>query len=124
MYVKPINSFTQKLSLKKVVVKFVDTYQSLENFKNVVTMGQALTSCCSSTQAYENEDSNQGSYQKVSVIGSDDQFPELTLTKDPLWKEKINTNSQTIVLDVNPKSSEEEIAAGRMKILTNLATEA
>ena len=87
-------------------------------------MGQALTSCCSSAQAYEHEDSNQGSYQKVSVIGSDDKFPEWTLTKDPLWKEKIKTNSNTVVLAVDPKSSEEEIAAGRMKILTSLGTEA
>ena len=74
-------------------------------------MGQALTSCCSTAQAYEDEDSNQGPYQKVSVIGSDDKFPEWTLTKDSLWKEKMKTNSNTIVLAVDPKSSEEEIAA-------------
>ena len=86
-------------------------------------MGQALTSCCSSAQAYEAEDSNQDSYQKVSIIGLDDKFPEWTLTKDPLWKEKIKTNTDTIVLAVDTKSSEEEIAADRMKILTNLGTE-
>ena len=37
-------------------------------------MGQALTSCCSSAQAYENEDSNQGSYYRPTleseIIGS------------------------------------------------------
>ena len=86
-------------------------------------MGQALTSCCSSAQAYEAEDSIQGSYQKVSIIGLDDKFPEWTLTKDPLWKEKIKTNTDTIVLAVDTKSSEEEITADRMKILTNLGTE-
>ena len=91
-------------------------------------MGQALTSCCASAQAHEAEDSYQGSYKKVSVIGSDqvgldDRFPEWTLTKDPLWKEKIKTHTNQIVLAVDPKSSEEEIAADRMKILTNLGTE-
>ena len=42
----------------------------------LVTMGQALTSCCFSDHAYEDDDS----YQKNSVIkseSSDDKFPDL-----------------------------------------------
>ena len=75
-------------------------------------MGQALSSCapcCSEVQAYEDVES----YQKV--IPND---------KNPQWKEKIKTNDDKIVLVVDPKSTEEEVAAGRMKILMNLGTEA
>ena len=77
-------------------------------------MGQALTSCapcCSSAQAYEDEDS----YQKVSDIGTNDNNRQ--------WMEKIKTSTDKVVLAVDPKSSEEEIAADRMKILMNLGTE-
>ena len=36
---------------------------------------------------------------------------------NPQWKEKIKTNDDKIVLVGDPKSTEEEIAADRMKIL-------
>ena len=75
-------------------------------------MGQTLSSCapcCSEVRAYEDVES----YQKV--IPND---------KNPQWKEKIKTNDDKIVLAVDPKSTEEEIAADRMKILMNLGTEA
>ena len=52
------------------------------------------------------------SYQKV--IPND---------KNPQWKEKLKTNDNKIVLVVNPMSTEEEIAADRMKILMNLGAE-
>ena len=42
---------------------------------------------------------------------------------NPQWKEKIKTNCDKIVLAVDPKSTEEEIAADRMKILMNLGDE-
>ena len=78
-------------------------------------MGQVLSfcaPCCSGAQAYEDVDS----YQKVSDIGTNDNNRQ--------WKEKIKTNTDKVILVVDPRSSEEEIAADRMKILTNLATEA
>ena len=65
-------------------------------------MGNFLSSCapcCSSTEDVE-------SYQM-----------------NPQWKEKIKTNSDEMVLAVDPKSTEEEIAADRMKILMNLGAE-
>ena len=77
-------------------------------------MGQVLTSCtscCSDAQAYEDMDS----YQKVSDIGTND--------NNRPWMEKIKTNTDKVILAVDPKSSEEEIAAGRMNILMNLGTE-
>ena len=77
-------------------------------------MGQVLSSCapcCSGAQAYEDVDS----YQKVSDIGTND--------NDRQWKEKIKTNTDKVILVVDPRSSEEEIAADRMKILMNLGTE-
>ncbi len=79
-------------------------------------MGQALSSCdpcCSETQAYEDvEIKCECRYQKI--IPND---------KNPQWKEKIKTNNDKIVLVVDPKSTEKEIAADRMKILMNLGTE-
>ena len=77
-------------------------------------MGQVLSSCapcCSGTQAYEDMDS----YQKVSDVGTNDNNRQ--------WMEKIKTNTDKVILAVDPKSSEEEIAAGRMNILMNLGTE-
>ena len=68
-------------------------------------MGQALSSCwscCSEAQAYEDVESNQ------KVIPND---------KNPQWKEKIKANDDKIVLVVDPKTTEEEIAADRKKIL-------
>ena len=68
-------------------------------------MGQALSSCapcCSEAEAYKDVES----YRKV--IPND---------KNAQWKEKIKTNDEKIVLVVDPKSTEEEIAAERMKIL-------
>ena len=75
-------------------------------------MGQALSSCapcCSSAEAYEDVES----YQMATI-------PNDT---NPQWKEKIKTNCDKIVLAVDPKSTEEEIAADRMKILMDLGTE-
>ena len=72
-------------------------------------MGQALSSCapcCSSTEDVE-------SYQMATIPND----------MNPQWKEKIKTNCDKIVLAVDPKSTEEEIAADRMKILMNLGTE-
>ena len=63
-------------------------------------MGQALSSCapcCSSTATEDVE-----SYQMADT--------------NPQWKEKVETNCDKIVLAVDPKSNEEEIAADRMKI--------
>lgn len=77
-------------------------------------MGQVLSSCapcCSGAQAYEDVDS----YQKVSDIGTNDNNRQ--------WKEKIKTNTDKVILAVDPRSSEEEITADRMKILMNLGTE-
>ena len=77
-------------------------------------MGQVLTSCtscCSDAQAYEDVDS----YQQVSDVGPND--------KNRQWMEKIKTNTDKVILAVDPSSSEEEIAAGRMNILMNLGTE-
>ena len=42
---------------------------------------------------------------------------------NPQWKEKIRTNKDSIVLAVDPRSTEEEIAADRKKILMNLSIE-
>ena len=39
---------------------------------------------------------------------------------NPQWKEKIRTNEDKIVFAVDPKSSEEEIAAKRHEILMNI----
>ena len=72
-------------------------------------MGQALSSCapcCSSTEDME-------SYQMATIPND----------INPQWKEKIKTNCDKIVLAVDPKSNEEEIAADRMKILMDLGTE-
>ena len=77
-------------------------------------MGQVLSSCapcCSGTQAYEDMDS----YQKVSDVGTNDNNRQ--------WMEKIKTNTDKVILAVDPNSSKEEIAADRMKILMNLGTE-
>jgi hypothetical protein len=74
-----------------------------------LTIAVLLTLLQPLVQAYEDVES----YQKV--IPND---------KNPQWKEKINTNDAKIVLAVDPKSTEEEIAADRMKILMNLGTEA
>ena len=77
-------------------------------------MGQVLSSCapcCSGAQAYEDMDS----YQKVSDIGTNDNNRQ--------WMEKIKTNTDKVILAVDPNSSKEEIAADRMKILMNLGTE-
>ena len=70
-------------------------------------MGQALSSCapCCSTTATEDVES----YQMAD--------------KSPQWKEKIKTNCDQIVLAVDPKSTEEEIADDRMKILMNIGNE-
>ena len=68
-------------------------------------MGQALSSCapcCSEAQSYEDVES----YQKV-----------IPNEKNPQLKEKTKINDDKIDLVVDPKSSEEEIAAARMKIL-------
>ena len=66
-------------------------------------MGQALSSCapcCSSTEVEE-------SYQMATIPND-----------NPQWKEKIKTNHDEIDLVVDPyQSTEEEIAADRMKIL-------
>ena len=78
-------------------------------------MGQVLTSCtscCSDAQVYEDMDS----YQKVSDIGPND-------NTNRQWMEKIKTNTDKVILAVDPNSSEEEISAGRMNILMNLGTE-
>ena len=77
-------------------------------------MGQVLSSCapcCSGAQEYEDVDS----YQKVSDIG--------TNYNNRQWMEKIKTNTDKVILAVDPNSSKEEIAADRMKILMNLGTE-
>ena len=60
-------------------------------------MGQALSSCapCCSMSAQENEEPYQ-----MAVDNACRQ-----------WKEKISTNQYEIVFTVDPKSSEEEIAA-------------
>ena len=75
-------------------------------------MGQALSSCapCCSGYAQENEESYQ-----MAVLNDNGTNPQ--------WKEKIRTNKDNIVLAVDPKSTEEEIAADRMKILMNISTE-
>ena len=75
-------------------------------------MGQALSSCapCCSGYAQENEESYQ-----MAVLNDNGTNPQ--------WKEKIRTNKDNIVLAVDPKSTEEEIAAERMKILMNISTE-
>ena len=77
-------------------------------------MGQVSSSCapcCSGAQAYEDMDS----YQKVSDIGTNDNNRQ--------WMEKIKTNTDKVILAVDPNSSKEEIAADRMKIWMNLGTE-
>ena len=77
-------------------------------------MGQVSSSCapcCSGAQAYEDMDS----YQKVSDIGTNDNNRQ--------WMEKIKTNTDKVILAVDPNSSKEEIAADRMKILMNFGTE-
>ena len=66
-------------------------------------MGQALSSCapcCSSTEVEE-------SYQMATI-------PNDT---NPQWKEKIKTNCDKIVLAVDPKSTEEEIAADKSRCI-------
>ena len=68
-------------------------------------MGQVLSSCapcCSDAHGYEDVQS----YQKA--VPND---------KNPQWKEKIETNENKIILAVDPKSTEEEVAAARLKIL-------
>ena len=75
-------------------------------------MGQALSSCapCCSGYAQENEESYQ-----MAVLNDNGNNPQ--------WKEKIKTNKDSIVLAVDPRSTEEEIAAERKKILMNLSIE-
>ena len=68
-------------------------------------MGQVLSSCapcCSDANGHEDVQS----YQKA--VPND---------KNPQWKEKIETNENKIILAVDPKSTEEEVAAARMKIM-------
>ena len=70
-------------------------------------MGQALSSCapCCSKSAQENEEP----YQMAAGLNDNGTNRQ--------WKEKIRTNKDKIVFAVDPKSSEEEIAAKRMEIL-------
>ena len=76
-----------------------------------MTMGQVLSSCapCCSGSAKECEDQKGlESYQKAKNPCLDCGF------------EKIETNDEKIVLAVDPKFTEQEIAAERTKVLMNL----
>lgn len=77
-----------------------------------IKMGQALSSCapCCSKSAQEIEEP----YQMADLNDNG---------TNPQWKEKIRTNEDKIVFAVDPKSSEEEIAAKRLEILMNIGTE-
>ena len=82
-------------------------------------MGQALSSfvsCCCTEPARDTNDTDfmyrtpyQDKYQSFGL--DEDERP---------WREKIKTNEQTVVLAVDPKFSEEEIAQERSNILTNI----
>ena len=80
--------------------------------RKFLKMGQAVSSCAPCCTANEDVESSWESYQKS--VPND---------KNPQWKEKLKTNDNKIVLVVNPMSTEEEIAADRMKILMNLGAE-
>ena len=71
-------------------------------------MGQDLSSCapCCSKSAQEIE----APYQMADLNDNG---------TNPQWKEKIRTHQDKIVFAVDPKSSEEEIAAKRMESLTS-----
>ena len=78
-----------------------------------IKMGQALSSCapCCSKSAQEIEEP----YQMADLNDNG---------TNPQWKEILmNIGDYKIVFAVDPKSSEEEIAAKRMEILMNIGTE-
>ena len=76
----------------------------------------SFVSCCCTEPARDTHDTDfmyrtphQDKYQSM---GSDE--------NERPWREKVKTNEKNVVLAVNPKFSEEEIAQERSNILTNI----
>jgi hypothetical protein len=75
-------------------------------------MGQSLSSCAPCCSGYEAEAVE--SYQKAVPNENEN---------SPKWKERIKTDNDKIVLAVEPKSTDEEVANERVKILMDLSIE-